>query len=197
MLDKTHFFDTLIDSEPIGIAKEMPMLEETTKYWIYMSGGSDAAVLFDRSPKEGGKPVLWLRSDSDKAESAEGLNLGMLLQDMGQPRMVPPDFSCTGTEKEALTILKRENAVADCGVLLFTTVLDDEVPEPLAIECLQEVERLISQQEDVLRRINELGFIPKMLQALNTHQGDEGAVRLRNYLISAQTSRITKLFFGY
>lgn len=194
-LTKTIFYGILIYPTRIGMVKEIPMLEKETQYWIFMSGSSEAAVLYDRHPKEGGKSVLWLRTNFANAMPAEGLNLGMLFQDLGQTPMIPPNFSFTGTVAEAREVLRREKAVATCGSLLRITVLEADVSESEAVEYLREVEKLI-RREDVLERINELSFIPLLLQALQIDHGDEGVVRLRNHLVSAHTSRVTKLFFS-
>lgn len=168
--------------------------KEAKKYWIYVSGRHNIAVLFDRPPEEGGQPLLYVRSEFDKAESAEGLHLGMALQDLGPPGP-PPNFSHVGTEEEALKLVRREAAVAEFITLLIAAVLG-EYDDDLVIMSLQEAEKLLDQ-EDVLARVKELDpVVPMMIEALRFAFGDDSIVKLRAHLETAQSSRVEKLLFG-
>lgn len=172
--------------------------EEEQRYWIYVSGVSDAAVLFDRSPEVGGEPVLLLRSDSDKAESAKGLNLGMLFQCLTDMKRCPPDFNFVGTEKEALLFVRRDVAV-DEFQRSFLYAFDRDFSSDLRSELVREAEEKLGQ-DGVLARITELGLIPiirgwvEKMRIANSH-GEADVKDFRERILAQKADKMRKLFF--
>lgn len=167
------------------------------KYWIYVSGTSDAAVLYNRDPKDGGKPELWIRSGCDEPQSAKGLHLGMLFQGVAGGRVIPPNHSFEGTQEDAFRVLRQDQAVANLIAFfrLMSNVGVGGMSAEEAIDWLQEAESLLDQP-GVVVRVKELGFIPRLLEDVRLPYGEAGVGKFRERIQAAGASKIENLFFG-
>ncbi len=174
---------------------------EEQKYWAWISGRSQVAVLFDRPIAEGGEPQFLARAGEENLQSAKGVHLGMLLQRLSGAAGLLPDFSYTCTADEAFKLVRREAAVYEFETL-FLLVAEHLTLAELEVDTYQLIDEsmqrwdVLCNQDGVPERIKELRLAEYMVATIRQHYDEEVLASFRQRMRRNKASAVETLFFG-